>query len=633
MTNPADNTFRLPANPVVLCLILAVVTLAVFWPAKDFDFLGYDDPGYFATNPHVLTGLSADNIVWAFTNGEVANWHPVTWLSLMLDAEIFGNGAAGPHLVNLLFHSLNGVLMFLLLRRLTGAFWRSALVAALFSLHPLHLESVAWVAERKDVLCMFFELLSLLAYVCRVQEVALSESRPADTRGLVAGQRVKVSRKKYHLSLCLFALALMSKPMAVSMPFLLLLLDWWPMQRLTEVDFRNSLRVLLLEKIPFFALAALACVVTFLVQHAGGTVASMTKFTPGMRVENAVVSYARYFGKVFWPSPLANPYPHPGHWPLVDVLGAAAFLAVVSVAALRLKKSSPFFITGWLWFLGTLVPVIGLVQVGDQAMADRYSYLPVTGIFVVAVWGAAEVFAKWRRPEHLALGAAVVVLAACVVQTRSQLGYWRNDGTLFGHALAVTENNFVAEINYGAWLSKNGQVGEALEHYKRALQLKPDSAIAAFDVGNIYNKLGDWDAAALQYREALRLQPENPEALNNLGTVLMRQKKYEAAATNLTAAIKLKPGFAEALNNLGTVYFHEGQYEAALAAFGKALELAPDSLIYCANTGDALARLGRTQAAAECYQHVLQVQPDNDRVRAKLQGLNPSQNPPVPAPK
>jgi len=633
VTNPTDNKFRPPAHPAVLCLLLAFATLAVFWPAKDFDFLGYDDPGYFSSNPHVLRGLTVENVAWVFTNGEMANWHPLTWLSLMLDVEIFGSGAAGPHLVNLLFHSLNGVLMFLLLRRLTGAFWRSAMVAALFSMHPLHVESVAWVAERKDVLCMFFELLSLLAYVCWVQEVAQAEGRSTGGRGLVAGQGIKASRINYHLSLCLFALALLSKPMAVTMPFLLLLLDWWPLRRLAEADFKNSLRKLLSEKIPFFALSVLTCAVTLIVQQKGGAVATMTKFTLEMRVENAIVSYARYFGKVLWPSPLANPYPHPGHWPLAEVLGAAVFLVVISVAAIWWRKKLPFFIMGWLWFLGTLVPVIGLVQVGDQSMADRYSYLPVTGIFMVLVWGAAEVFTRWRWPQPLAVCAAVIVLSACVMQTRDQLGYWRNDGTLFSHALAVTENNFAAELDYGAWLSRNGKVNEALEYYNRALKIQPDSAVASYDLGNIYNKLGDWEPAAQHYRESLRLKPENPEALNNLGTVLMRQKKYEEAATNLEAAIKSRPGFAEAFNNLGTAYFHQGQYEAATAAFSKALELAPDNLIYCANMGDALARLGKKQAAAECYEHVLQVQPDNARVRAKLQGLNQPVNAPISAPK
>ncbi|MEY4917416.1 MAG: hypothetical protein RL616_1329 [Verrucomicrobiota bacterium] len=387
MTDSAPGKLQLLSHPKILGLLLGLVTLCVFWPAKDFDFLGYDDPGYFSENPNILGGVTAANVAWAFTSGDAANWHPLTWLSLMLDAEIFGHGPAGPHLTNILFHAANAALLFFLLLRLTGARWRSLLVAALFALHPLHVESVAWIAERKDVLSLFFELLALLAYARWAQRGECGENK--------FGIGIKHHSSPYNFpALIFFTLALMSKPMAVTMPFLLLLLDAWPLRRFSISDFRFPvLRTLVVEKVPFFALSGLACVITFIVQKNGGTVATLDAFPLGMRLENAFVSYARYLGKMFWPTPLANPYPHPGHWPVLLVLGSIILLAVASILAFRWRDSRPYFFTGWFWFLGTLVPVIGLVQVGDQAMADRYSYLPLIGMFIALVWLAAELAA------------------------------------------------------------------------------------------------------------------------------------------------------------------------------------------------------------------------------------------------
>ncbi len=618
MTDSAPGKLQLLSHPKILGLLLGLVTLCVFWPAKDFDFLGYDDPGYFSDNPHILGGVTAANVAWAFTSGDAANWHPLTWLSLMLDAEIFGHGPAGPHLTNIIFHVANAVLLFCLLRRLTDARWRSLLVAALFALHPLHVESVAWIAERKDVLSLFFELLALLAYVRWVKR---------DECGVMRENKFGVGIT-HHASpynfpaLIFFALALMSKPMAVTMPFLLLLLDAWPLRRFSISDFRFPvLRTLVVEKIPFFALSALACVVTFIVQKNGGTVATLETFPLGVRVENAFVSYARYLEKMFTPTSLANPYPHPGHWPVVLVLGAIALLAVVSVLAFRWRVSRPYFFTGWLWFLGTLVPVIGLVQVGDQAMADRYSYLPLIGIFIALVWLAAELIAQWRLPKQFVTGCALVVLAGLAIETRAQLKFWPNDGALFGHAVAVTEKNFTAEINLGAWLSKNGAADQALICYSRALQIKPTDTVALYNVGNIFLRMGDAEEAERRYRAALQGRPDYPEALSNLGLTLTRQKKYDEAATNLLAALKSRPDFADALNNLGTVRYYQGQHTEAARCFGRALELSPDNLIYAVNTGDALARIGQKQLAAECYAHALQLQPDNPKVRAKLEAV------------
>ena len=334
---------KVPAALFLLCVLLAAATLAVYWPVIHCDFLNYDDPEYFTSNPHVLTGLTPGNVVWAFTTGHASNWHPVTWLSLMLDAQLSGKGPVGPHLTNLMFHAANTVLLFLLFRRMTAATWRSALVAALFALHPLHVESVAWVTERKDVLSAFFGLLSLWGYVRFVEEFKIQNS---------------TFKAFYVLSLLAFALGLMSKPVLVTLPLVMLLLDWWPLSRSAESGATTgqpgTLNQLILEKWPFIALSAISCLVTFLVQQKGGAVAALTKYSPSERVENAFVSYARYLGKIFWPATLATPYPHPGHWPLGLVLLAVALFVALSVAAGWWGQRFPFAPVGWFWFVGML---------------------------------------------------------------------------------------------------------------------------------------------------------------------------------------------------------------------------------------------------------------------------------------
>jgi Flp pilus assembly protein TadD len=615
LKQPPEDLF---SRPLIISLLLAMATLAVYWPARQCGFLGFDDPGYYSENVHVLGGFTWNNVVWSFTSGEAANWHPLTWLSHMLDAEIFGNNPGGPHLVNLLFHAANVVLLFLLLHRLTAATWRSALVAALFALHPLHVESVAWIAERKDLLCAFFVLLALLAYARHV-----TGDKWRVTSGMAASSLVtRHSSPFYFTALVFFACGLMSKPMAVTLPFLLLLLDWWPLRRICDLRFTiYDLKPLLLEKIPFFVLSAAACLVTFVVQQKGSAVATLATFSLPVRIENAFVAYARYLGKTVWPATLANPYPHPGHWPVAAVILSVLLFTGLCVAAFGFARKLPFVFTGWFWFAGMLVPVIGLVQVGSQSMADRYAYLPVAGLLVILVWGLAMLVARWKVSNALAAAAAFLILAACAVRTREQLDYWQNDGTLFGHALAVTQNNYVASINLGAWLSKNGQTQEALDKYYAALQMSPADPVALYDVGNAFAKLGHWDEAVADYRRALQIVPEAPDILNNLGFALMAQKQLPEAVTNFEAALKVKPGFANAHNNLATALFKQGRFEAAAEHFYEAVKLAPDNPLFCANLGDTMVRLGKVEAAAECYQQALQLEPGNQKVTAKLSAL------------
>jgi len=590
---------RLLSNPVFLCLLLAAMTLIVFWPVINCDFIDYDDPDYFSSNSHVLGGLTWANVTWAFTTHFAANWHPLTWLSLMLDAELFGKSPAGPHFTNLLFHATNAVLLFLLLRQLTSAIWRSALVAALFALHPLHVESVAWISERKDVLSAFFALLALIAYARFAGESKVQSPK---------------SKVFYALALLMFALGLMAKPMLVTLPFILLLLDWWPLQR-----FR--VQGLILEKIPFLALSAISCVVTFVVQQKGGAVATLTRFSTSARIENTFISYALYLGKTFWPDPLAVPYPFVEHWKSPLVIYSAALMIGLSIMAVFFARKFPFVFTGWFWFAGTLIPVIGLVQVGAQSLADRYIYLPLIGIFIIVVWGAAEIVSKWQMFRCPMIALAAIILIACSAQTRKQIGYWQNDGTLFSHALAVTKNNYIACVNLGTWHSKNGRVKEALDCYSRALQMSPNDPSVLYDVGNAFAKLGNWDEAIRDYCRALQIAPDQPDILDNFGFALAVNKQFDEAVTNFEAALKVKPDFADAHNNLASVLFRQGKFDEAGRHFYEALRLEPDNPQIYVNLGDTLVRLGNAKAAAECYQQALQLEPDNAAVKAKLQSL------------
>lgn len=609
--------FRPLSGPALVCLLLALAAFVVYFPVTSYGFVDYDDSGYFFANPHVLGGLAWANVKWAFTSGQYANWHPLTWLSLMLDATLFGNSAAAPHFTNVLLHAANSILLFLLLLRAAGAFWRSAIVAALFALHPLHVESVAWVAERKDVLSAFFGLLSLLCYASYVKN-----SRDSSLFTLH-------SSPSYGLALLLFACSLMSKPMLVTLPFVMLLLDYWPLQRFavapkppaSERGNASTLLRLLLEKIPFFLLTAASSVVTFIVQQKGGAVSSLSRFSFTERVDNAFVAYARYLAKIVWPVDLSVIYPHPGYGPIWIVALSVLLFAVLCLAALALKKKFPFAFTGWFWFAGTLVPVIGLVQVGQQAMADRYAYLPLIGILIVAVWGAGELCAKWQPPRRAVIGFVVILLFAVALRARNQVVVWQNDETLFDHALAVTKNNYVAELDLGYWYSKMRQPQRALRYYYTAWRMSPNDPDALYDVGNAFAKLGDWDDAIRNYRRALQIAPNQPDVMDNLGFALAQMKHFSEAVSNFQAVLKINPASFGAHNNLATIFFIQGNYREAAGEYKAALQLSPDNPLVLVNLGDALVRLGQTNNAAQCYQRALQLQPDNETVRDKLQSL------------
>jgi Flp pilus assembly protein TadD len=590
------------ARPGLVVVLLVVITVAVFWPLKNCEFINHDDPVYVTSNPHVRQGLSLNSLIWAFTTGHSGNWHPLTWLSHMLDVVLFGLKPAGPHVVNLLLHAANTVLLFLVLRQLTGAHWRSGFVAALFALHPLHVESVAWISERKDVLSTFFFLLTLMAYGRYVQESKVQSPK---------------SKVWYGWALVYFVLGLMSKPMVVTVPFVLLLLDYWPLgrvagfgSRVPSSGSRVSLPLWLLvrEKLPFLAVSAIFCVITLVVQTPA--MESLSDLPVGRRIANALVSYVWYLGKTIWPTDLALPYLHPGQWPVLSVAFSLLLLGVLCVEAFRLSRRAPFVLTGWLWFLGTLVPVIGLVQVGIQAMADRYSYLPLIGLFLILSWGAAAVMTKWHLPKMTAAIAGVLVLGAGALRTRDQLGYWHNSETLFRHTLAVTQNNYVAYDNLGFYLNHHDRPEEGLELFHQALRINPADATAYNNIGFYFYSQGRLDEAITNYQAALRLNPIDAKALNNLGAALIHRKEYAEAIKCLKAAVRLRPDYPEAHSNLGVALGWVDRTDEAIRHFGEALRLAPDDVETHNNFANALMVQGKVAAAIDHYRQALKFDPN-----------------------
>ncbi|HOC56311.1 MAG TPA: tetratricopeptide repeat protein [Verrucomicrobiota bacterium] len=638
-------------RPGVLCLLLAVATLAVFLPVAWQGFVNYDDSDYVTENAHVQSGLKWANVVWAFTTGHASNWHPLTWLSHMVDCQLFGLEGGWHHMVSVGLHIANSLLLLLLLRRMTGALWRSALVAALFALHPLHVESVAWASERKDVLSTLFFLLTVRAYV----EYAESR-RQLTERGI--SRRVSAY---YLLALGCFALGLMSKPMLVTLPFVLLLLDYWPLMRLGSLKSgaRNGgrpspplacLLSLLLEKVPFLLLAAASSAVTYVVQHQGGAVS--TSLTLGERIANALVSYARYFGKMLWPKDLSILYPHPGHWPMWQVIGSAVLLLAVFAGVVLAARRRPYLAVGWLWFCGTLVPVIGLVQVGIQSMADRYTYVPLIGLFIMLAWGVdALVPARPWRGKALALGAGLA-LAACALLTARQVRFWRDSEALFGHAVQVTRDNYLAYNNLGFYLSGRGRTAEAMEHYRMALKIKPSyedalnnlghalagqrrfgEAIPLYEaalrvrpkhaevhnnLGNALSEVGRVDEAIQHYLIVLEQKPDHADAHNNLGIALAMKGKLDEAISHFHEAIRCKPGYASAHSNLGNALAVQRKLDEAIKEYQIALRLKPEDAQAHNNLGNALAEQGKTEEAIAHYRAALRLRADNPEAHFNL---------------
>ena len=498
---------------ISLGLVLLVVT--VFWQMTGFGFVSYDDASYIQDNPHVRDGLSPDGIIWAFTTSHHGYWHPVTWIAHMVVCQFFGLNAGAHHAVSLLVHTANVLMLFGLLIRLTGCTGRSAFVAALFAIHPLHVESVAWIAELKDLLSTMFWILTVWAYMLYAQQ---------NRRG------------KYWVALGTYAIGLMAKPMIVTLPAILMLLDYWPLERMFPSNGRAgvSLRKLIMEKVPFFALAAISCAVTYLTTLFSGVVGSSTAYPLSVRLTNVVVSYAAYIWKMFWPDRMACFYPFhiPEPW---DVAVAAIFLAGLSIFVIRYWKQYRFLATGWLWYLVALLPVIGFIQAGSQSMADRYSYVSLIGIFIMISWGAADCLGRKSRTLW---PIAVAIVLALSIRAWFQVGVWKDAVTLSRHAVRVTSDNFQQYNNLGIHLADQGRYDEAISNYFESIKINPDFAWTRNNLGNALMAQGRLDAAIQEFWKALRLNPSYAEAHNNLGIALAKQGNFEEAISHFLEALK-----------------------------------------------------------------------------------------------
>jgi len=531
MRQNTENTDKTSNRRYVLLIyvILAAATLTVYWQVTGFDFLDYDDQVYVTENPNVRAGINAKSLIWAFAtpNVGISYWHPLTWLSHMVDCQLFGLNPGWHHLSSLLFHMANTLLLFWVLKNMTGLIWQSGFVAAVFALHPLNVESVAWIAERKNLLSMLFWILAIASYSRYVKHPATG---------------------RYVATLLIFAMGLMAKPMLVTLPFVLLLLDFWPFGR-----FRwKTLPRMVWEKVPFFALSAVICIATFLVQQKGASVSPLGGLSLQVRICNALVSYVDYIVKMFWPVRLAvlYPFPVPIVAPVLKAIGAGAFLVCITIRVIQEAKRRGYLTVGWLWYLGTLVPVIGLVQVGKQLRADRYTYIPLIGLFIIIAWFMAEFLGKRRYGRVTLAIIAVTILSALSLCTFQQLRHWQNNETLFAHATEVTENNYIALGALGMAMHKQGKVDEAIGNYYRALKIRPDQDIVHYNLGVALEHKGDINGAVASWQNALRINPNYSSAYYSLANLFARYGKLDEAIKYYRALLKINPDYEDARSRL-----------------------------------------------------------------------------------
>ena len=565
-----------------ISMFLVVTTLCVYFQVGRFEFQIYDTAEYIYENDHVKNGLTIESIRWAFTTIYMSNWHPITWLSHMLDVELYGLDAGRHHLTNLLFHVINTLLLFFTLKRMTGKLWPSGMVAALFALHPLHVQSVAWVAERKDLLSFFWGWLAIWSYLRYLNHRSIGRYIPV---------------------VLFFILGLMSKPMIVTLPFVLLLLDYWPLKRF---QFANSkpagnapasrfwMVSPVFEKLPLFIATAASCLITIHAQQSGGAVGSLEAYPLVVRLANAVYCYVSYIGKMIYPGELAVMYPHPGILPAWQIALSGLLLAGITFMAIRSFRSRPWFPVGWFWYLGTLVPVIGLVQVGGQAMADRYTYLPLIGLYIIVAWGLNDLLSRSAYKKPLSALIPVLIVGALVGVTYTEINYWKNSGTLFSRALEVTRNNLIAHNNLGTYLAARGNTAEAIVHFEKARKINSNYDLAPFNLGLAYADQGQYKKAIPYYQQALAINPEFGLAYHKLGDALYRLGRYDQAAENYKQAIRINPSYAQAYNHLGAAMVRKGDADAAIPLFRKALQIKPDYKEARSNLKNTLSALGKS---------------------------------------
>lgn len=586
---------------ILLLSLLAVIVAGTYLQATGHGFINYDDPLYVTENNHVSAGLTLKGVMWAFTTFHAANWHPITWLSHMVDAQLFGLNPAGHHLTNVFLHVSNTLLLFFLFEGSTGSLWKSLVLASLFGLHPLHVESVAWVAERKDVLSTVFWLLTMLAY----------------------GRYASCQRKtSYMLALVFFALGLMAKPMLVTLPFVLLLWDLWPLQRYSPVKGEGKPPLLLLlEKVPFFILTAASCVITYHAQQAGGAISDMKSVPFDFRLINAFDSYWDYVWKFVWPQKLAVIYPLPAIRILFGGIVAGSGLMAVSAVFWYWRQRYPFLLVGWAWFLGTLVPVIGLVQVGEQAMADRYTYVPSIGFFLMVVWGVSSIARYYRSGTKFVTVLAMAICIALVPSTWIQVGYWRNSVTLFSHATKVVPGSVTALRNLGEAYAKQKNLAAARIAFQEALRLWPDNDRTHVEWGLVLETAGNYDEALSHYREAVRINPGNADAHNDMANILLNRGNLIEALSHYREAQRFDPKNPEIAYHLGVALATKGDVAAAELQFVRALQLRPDFPEAHYNLGVALAKTGRFAEAKSHFAEALRINPSLAEARQALEAI------------
>ena len=581
---------------ITVAAFLIVLTLITYWQVKNYDFVNYDDDKYITQNQYVNTGLKLDNIKWAFQSTYASNWHPLTWLSLMVDAQLFDLNAGYYHLTNLFLHIMNTLLLLFVLYKMTGTLGRSALVAALFALHPLHVESVAWVTERKDVLSMFFMLLTLWAYINYIK---------------------KPDYKRYLLIFAAFAMGLMSKPMLVTLPFVLLLLDYWPLQRFSletgesihSVLTTKKATALIYEKIPLFFLTGLSIAFTVIAQRA--EIEFMQSIPPLLRMENALVAYCGYIFKMIWPVSLGVLYPHSAHIHLWKISLSAILLATVSGIAIYTIKKKPYIAVGWFWYLGTMIPVIGIVQVGVQSMADRYTYIPLIGLFIILAWSLFDALEKIPYQKYISATISVIIILLLMTLSWSQLKYWKNSYELFTHTLEVTENNYTIHCNLAVLLADQGDSKMAEFHYMEALKIKPDDKDTNMNYGNLLVRQGRLDEAAEQYINAIKNNPNYVEAYNSLGIAYVQRGDWQKAIEHFRMAVKINPDYPDAQNNLKMALMQKQVKESASTkhSVDSGAEISTFSGRMMAGT--SLMKKGNLEGAIQHFQEALNIEPEN----------------------
>jgi tetratricopeptide (TPR) repeat protein len=605
---------------------LAVLCLVIYAQTFGFDFINLDDDLYVYENPFVWKGFNPANLSWALTAFHASNWHPLTWISHQLDASFFGMNAGAHHAMNVIFHIANSILLFTVVKKLTGAFWRSAIVAALFAIHPAHVESVAWIAERKDVLSTLFWLLTTWAYLRFVEtrvesrnELQGNESEKSAANEKAKNLSIPDSRlptKFYFLTIVLFALGLMAKPMLVTLPFTLVLLDYWALERFERWNFKNLLP-LVVEKIPLFALSAISAALTILAQKAGGAIQSVETISLSDRIINAVVAYAKYFVMLFYPANLGVWYPFDNNFSTPTVIASIVFLAVVTALCLWQIRERKYLFVGWFWFLGTLVPVIGILQVGRQALADRYTYVPYIGLSIAVVWLFAEVFERLKLNKT----AIVAVCAACILALTAiafrQASFWKTSETLYARALSVTGKNYLVKNNLCDYLDKKNRLDEAAAQCQSAISDNPELPDAYNTLGAIQLKQNKFDAARANFEKAVALKPDFVLGYANLSLVAMNQNDFDAAGENLKKAIEIdRGGFfdpqrqLEAYSGLALAAFRQKRYDKAAEFFQKSLEIAPANAEFSRNLGMSLHKQGKSVDGIKILEETIRKNPN-----------------------